>query len=273
MSLNSGKRHIESQSFPNSLLNSLAQLSIDMSETRKRGRKRKLASELDVLVQANGPHSTATQPHDCKDSISSCDVGQALIDPAPSPSTDRLQQLQGSVSLPTLVVLYQATKFVPHSFLCHRLSLITEIVKEVIPEIEITPEGLRQCVQLIDNLEPSQQLSLGPPPPNILWKATETTGFPHTHFLGPPCVSCLQCQGRLVVHNPPTAVIWYSRDGPLPAAKIVLWCRNCSIQYHPDMFGNKQAGFRFYNTVQPVVQCSQQAYIDRELCKLIAAAG
>lgn len=148
-------------------------------------------------------------------------------------------------------------------FCCHRLSLITEIVKEVIPEMEITPEGLRQCVQLIDNLEPSQQLSLGPPPPNILWKATETTGFPHTHFLGPPCVPCicLQCQGRLVVHNPPTAVIWYSRDGPLPAAKIVLRCRNCSIQYHPDMFGNKQAGFRFYNTVQPVVQCSQQAYI------------
>lgn len=142
--------------------------------------------------------------------------------------------------------LDQATKFVPHSFFCHRLSLITEIVKEAIPEMAITPEGLRQCVQLIDNLEPSQQLILGPPPPNIiLWKATETTGFPQPHFLGPPCVSRLQCQGRLVVHNPPTAVMWYSRDGLLPAAKIVLRCSNCSIQYHPDMFGNKKAGFHF----------------------------
>jgi len=60
---------------------------------------------------------------------------------------------------------------------------ITEIVKEAIPEMAITPESLHVTICEIDNLEPSQQLSLGPLPPSILWRATETTGFPHTHSM------------------------------------------------------------------------------------------
>ena len=37
---------------------------------------------------------------------------------------------------------------------------------------------------------PKESLHMGTPSANILWEATNKTGMPHLHFLGPPSVSC-----------------------------------------------------------------------------------
>ena len=58
----------------------------------------------------------------------------------------------------------------------------------------------------------------------------------HLWFLGPPTVSCLQCRSYLSANNPPTTVVLYLQEGPLPALVIVLRCTKCNLNYHPDIF-------------------------------------
>ena len=59
---------------------------------------------------------------------------------------------------------------------------------------------------------------------------------PHLWFLGPPTVSCLQCRSSLSANNPPTTVVLYLQEGPLPALVIILRCTKCNLNYHPDIF-------------------------------------
>ena len=115
-------------------------------------------------------------------------------------------------------------------------------------------------------------LQLGTPPTDILWQATTKTGVPHLHFLAPPTELCYRYHSPLYANNPPTSIVLYLQDGPIPVSKIILQCTRCNLNYHPDMYGNDTEGYRYYDAIQPVVKCTQQAR-QGQLCVLIASAG
>ena len=45
--------------------------------------------------------------------------------------------------------------------------------------------------------------------------------------------------------------------------------KSCNVHYHPEVFRN---GLDWYK-IQPVVKCTQQAYIERQLFSMVASAG
>ena len=153
-------------------------------------------------------------------------------------------------------------------FLCNRQRYIGNIVRAA------HPGPTRKLLSTITAIDGQRQiLQVGIPTTEILWKATDATRTPHLRFLGPPTLSCLQCRSCLSTNNPPTTVVPYSQEGPLPALVIILRCTKCNLNYHPDVFGNTQEGYCYYDAEQPVVKCTQQAYMERRLCSMIAAAG
>ena len=58
------------------------------------------------------------------------------------------------------------------------------------------------------------QLLLGLPTEELLWKATLNTGRPCTGFLAPPTTECLRCHGALYTHNEPSVVVCFGQSGP-----------------------------------------------------------
>ena len=57
---------------------------------------------------------------------------------------------------------------------------------------------------------------LGYPPRHVLWKATFDTKMPLLLFIGPPVLDCIVCKKQLLAHNPPTTVVCFGLEGPLP---------------------------------------------------------
>ena len=180
-----------------------------------------------------------------------------------------LEELATALTLPNFIVLYQACKFVPYSFLNRRETVIANILRA--SNIDLSGSKLSYAIKAIDCHE--ETLVVGAPPTDILWQATNDTGMPHLRFLGPPSVFCYHCHSPLSANNSPTSIVLYSQDGPIPASKIILRCKRCNIHYHPEVFGNGVEGYSYYNGIQPVVKCTQQAYMERQLCSMIASAG
>ena len=115
--------------------------------------------------------------------------------------------------------------------------------------------------------------SLGPVPESCLWKATFLEESPHNIFLSPPVDKCFSCDTSLQAHHPPTSVVCYTWNGPLPALKLTLRCEKCGINYRYEQYGNSKCGYKYYPTPRPFVHCSQLAYIERICCANMGAAG
>ena len=83
-------------------------------------------------------------------------------------------------------------------------------------------------------------------------------GFNLRYLIAPPTTTCLLCHNTLTRHNNRTPVALHTLNGPRIGSKYSYQCRNCvgiynfrqqletnnRIYYHPDMFGNPQAGSR-----------------------------
>lgn len=152
--------------------------------------------------------------------------------------------------------------------------MIANILRTAYPTVSLSTSKLSSAISTIDlHLADNGSVFVARPSPEYLWKATHDTGLPHLRFLAPPTVSCLRCQSLLCSNNPPISVVLYSQDGPIPASKSVLRCARCNLNYHPEWFGNLKEGYSYYNMMQPVVKCTQQAYMERQLSSMIAAAG
>lgn len=129
-----------------------------------------------------------------------------------------------------LVAIGQAMNMIPSVFLHHRLIYISNIVKQSIGR-NLDPSILSTKMQSLQLAYGSQVHVLGEPPRDVLWRATFESGIPHLAFLGPPVATCYACNGQLLTHNPPTSILCYGLDGPLPALKITLRCGTCGLNY------------------------------------------
>ena len=112
----------------------------------------------------------------------------------------------------------------------HRLTYVSNIVKQSVGR-NLDPSILSTKMQSLELAYGSQIHKLGEPPRDILWRATLESGIPHLAFLGPPVASCYACDGQLQTHNPPTSILCYELDGPIPALKITLRCGTCGLNY------------------------------------------
>ena len=156
----------------------------------------------------------------------------------------------------------------------NREGAIENIIRAAYPDVGLSQTKLSSAINTIDlHLADHASVQVGNPSPKVLWKATHDTGIAHLRFLASPTVWCLRCQSPLCSNNPPTNVVLYSQDGPIPASKLDFRCTRCSLNYHPEWFGNYAEGYSYYNVMQPVVKCTQQAYMERQLSSTIAAAG
>lgn len=91
-------------------------------------------------------------------------------------------------------------------------------------EVEFTVNFMESnCVQFLSMGEPLEE--------NNLWEISERSEYHLTKFLAPPVSTCLSCEGNLTMHNWPTRARLFSLEGPVPASKITLECRNCKISY------------------------------------------
>ena len=243
----------------------------------RQGRKTKIVYELDGLVSNAGD-------------VNGSDKLERREMPSPDepPSTKRprmestsssndimsLEQLVCELTLPIFLTFYQACAFVPHSWVHHREGAIENIIRAAYPDIGLSQTKLSSAINTIDlHLADHASVQVGNPSPKVLWKATHDTGIAHLRFLASPTVWCLRCQSPLCSNNPPTNVVLYSQDGPIPASKLDFRCTRCSLNYHPEWFGNYAEGYSYYNVMQPVVKCTQKAYMERQLSSTIAAVG
>ena len=122
-----------------------------------------------------------------------------------------LEELATALTLPNFIVLYQACKFVPYSFLNRWETIITNILRA--SNVYLSGSKLSYAIKTIV----TRKLVVGAPPTDILWQATNDTGMPHLRFLGPPSVFCYHCHSPLSTNNSPTSIVLCSQEGPIPA--------------------------------------------------------
>ena len=96
--------------------------------------------------------------------------------------------------------------------------------------------------------------------------ARETTDIPFKAFLCPPIESCLECAGKLSLHNKPAHVSVFKMSGPVRGIKISLKCSFCGIIYKYAQHGTQTNGYEFYPERRPLIEGSNVAYLERQLC-------
>ena len=189
----------------------------------KRGRKTKVVSELDGLVSkagsVNGWEKLERRETRSPDESPSTKRQRMEITPSSNDVTS-LEQLVCELTLPIFLTVYQACAFVPHSWVHHREGAMENILRAAHPDVSLSQSKLSSAINTIDlHLADHASVQVGSPSPEVLWKATHDTGIAHLRFLASPTVWCLRCQSPLCSNNPPTNVVLYSQDGPIPASK------------------------------------------------------
>ena len=154
----------------------------------------------------------------------------------------------------------------------YRDILSANITKESIPEDQSLAEQITVAENFSFHNKEFIEL-VGLITQECLWKTTLQKGTPYNLFLSPPLDNCLLCGSILQAHHAPTPVVCYTLNGPLPALKLILRCEGCSINYRYEQYGNSKEGYKYYAKPQPMVHCSQLAYMDRNLCGNIGASG
>ena len=122
-------------------------------------------------------------------------------------------------------------KYIPGNFQKFGLNCIANVLNTTLL-MDLDAEDAQLLIHECDIFHTeSADRMIGPPPLELLWKATFDHGSPHTLYLAPPVDKCISCAHRLTTHNSPTVVICYTCDGPLPALKMTLRCDNCGINH------------------------------------------
>ena len=130
------------------------------------------------------------------------------------------------------VTIGQAMNLVPSVFLHHRPTYIANIANQSTGKA-LDASTISTKMESLQTSYGSQIHKLGEPSQDVLWKATfqSSAGIPHLAFLGPPVTNCCVCDNQLKTHNPPTNVLCFGFDGPIPALKITLRCGICGLNY------------------------------------------
>ena len=130
-------------------------------------------------------------------------------------------------------------------------------------ELEFTVNFMEcNCVQFLSMGEPLEQ--------NKLWEISERSEYPLTKFLAPPVSTCLSCEGNLTMHNRPTRARLFSLEGPVPASKITLECRNCKISYGIARYTHDGKSHYYPKTFTGgIIEVSNTTYMSERLYKWI----
>ena len=99
-------------------------------------------------------------------------------------------------------------------------------------------------------------------------KACLSTGIPFYEILCPPVEKCVKCDRELTIHNQPAQVTIFKLTGPVPGLKLTSKCQRCGLIYKYAQYGNNKynEGFQFYPERSPLVEASNVAYLERQLC-------
>jgi len=172
---------------------------------------------------------------------------------------------------------------VPSAFRSFRLKYVASVLNTGM-DVEYSDIDIASFADVMMVSE-EDQLLLGLPTEELLWKATLNTGRPCTSFLALPTTECLQCHGALYTHNGPSVVVCFGQSGPILASKITLRCQSCHLNYRNvalighnyivispniivkcfmfytimkvmffdrhDQFGDKTGGYRYYDQQRP----------------------
>lgn len=108
----------------------------------------------------------------------------------------------------------------------------------------------------------------------ILWDTTAKHNEPHNAFLLPPVEHCIHngCDGALYVHYKCFATL-FSMNGPIPAQKATLRCRECNTTYNIDTFSTPKEGTRIYPFQTQWHAASNRVYFSTDVHELMCEAG
>lgn len=144
-------------------------------------------------------------------------------------------QLIDLIGIHGYVTLRETLQHIPAGFLSYRNQYVANILS-VCMKKDVSVADVKQYLSWLHD---SETYSFNDSPPiDLLWQVTFRFQYPHTLFLAPPVTDCLLCMAPLQTHHSPSVVTCYTLQGPLPAAKITLRCRNCGTNYRYAIFTN-----------------------------------
>ena len=112
---------------------------------------------------------------------------------------------------------------------------------------------------LINNLARVSEFMTSATQEDNVHNACLSTGIPFYEILCPSVEKCVKCDRKLTIHNQPAQVTIFKLTGPVPGLKLT------SKLYAP-IYGNNTEGFQFYSERRPLVEASNVAYLERQLC-------
>ena len=84
-------------------------------------------------------------------------------------------------------------------------------------------------------------------------------------ILAPQTRVCFECGSSLASYHTCEAEL-YTLSGVRSATKVTLRCQPCKLLYNYSQFGNKSnLGFRYYPQMQPIVEVTDQTFVERKL--------
>ena len=136
-----------------------------------------------------------------------------------------------------------------------------EILRAIFPshtpaEVNLLISHISKVSDFINNSVMDEQIQ----------RASEVTNIPFQDILCPPVESCVKCRGTLSLHNKPANVTIFKLSGPVRGIKISLKCSACGIVYKYAQHGKQSEGYLFYPERQLLVEGSNVAYLERQLC-------
>ncbi len=84
-------------------------------------------------------------------------------------------------------------------------------------------------------------------------------------YFVPPTEVCLRCKNKLILHNKPCEITFYSLDGIQHGVKLCLQCKLCGLNYNYSTYGNNSEGNKFYEQNRPAIEASDSTFVARTL--------
>lgn len=151
--------------------------------------------------------------------------------------------------------------------ICYIKNIVTSALRD---EINLADDSVVSVLVKILDVSPEYDTT------TVLHTLSYESGTAYTAFLAPPTLWCVnECclrygeQDCLYQHHPPTTVSLFTIEGPKPATKVCLKCRECSTIYNYNSFGKKKSeGERLYSEAREYVELSDVTYCDRRLLNM-----
>lgn len=176
--------------------------------------------------------------------------------------SDLLALLTAKLGLNTLLTVRQLVKLLPPitpSKLAEQT--IQEAMKETFAE-GLSLDEVAILKRLVLKCEKFLKFS----PEEVIKSCSNRTRLPLYCVLYPPTENCTVCGRRLSVNGKPTHATVFQLTGPIPAMKLTYKCQNCALNFGYAMYGNSNAGYKYYDARRPYVEASNVSYLDRKLC-------